>query len=280
MADEKNRKQKIVIWSVAIGLLLVLVFAAFVFKSLNTTRKQKQLIEIKNKETEEQKKVIEEKQKDILDSIHYAKRIQESILPTTSYLNSVSMSIQVLYKPRDIVSGDLYWVHKNNNGIYMAVIDCTGHGVPGGFMSILGYNGIQNAILDLKLRHPNEILDSLSKNLVTHFTQEGKQTLRDGMDMALCCMYEKENIVVNEIDKIREKSKKLAKLIIAEFAYCSILYFIYKCFLKQANTTDLIYLLLLVLLPLAFNIYLYFRSKKKKLSRITIPFTNLYRARI
>jgi hypothetical protein len=89
VADEKNRKQKIIIWSVAIGLLLVVVFAAFVFKSLNTTRKQKQLIELKNKETEEQKKVIEEKQKDILDSIHYAKRIQTSLMPTDKYIDKI-----------------------------------------------------------------------------------------------------------------------------------------------------------------------------------------------
>lgn len=89
VANEKSRKQKIVIWSVAIGLLLVIVFAAFVFKSLNTTRKQKQLIEIKNIETEEQKKIIEEKQKDILDSIHYAKRIQTSLLPTERYIAKV-----------------------------------------------------------------------------------------------------------------------------------------------------------------------------------------------
>ena len=86
MADEKNRKQKIVIWSVAIGLLLVLVFAAFVFKSLNTTRKQKQLIEIKNKETEEQKKVIEEKQKEIIDSITYARRIQRALITNEKYI--------------------------------------------------------------------------------------------------------------------------------------------------------------------------------------------------
>jgi hypothetical protein len=89
VADEKNRKQKIIIWSVAVGLLLVIVFAIFVLKSLNTTRKQKQLIEIKNKETEEQKKVIEEKQKDILDSIKYAKRIQMSLLPTDKYIDRI-----------------------------------------------------------------------------------------------------------------------------------------------------------------------------------------------
>ena len=89
VADEKNRKQKIIIGSVVLGLLLVIVFSGFIFKSLRTTRKQKLLIETKNKETEEQKKVIEEKQKDILDSIHYAKRIQMSLLPTEKYIDKI-----------------------------------------------------------------------------------------------------------------------------------------------------------------------------------------------
>jgi len=86
VADEKNRRQKIVIWSVVGGLLLILFFAGYVSRSLKITRKQKQVIEIKNKETEEQKKVIEEKQKEILDSIRYAKRIQTALLPNEKYM--------------------------------------------------------------------------------------------------------------------------------------------------------------------------------------------------
>jgi tetratricopeptide (TPR) repeat protein len=89
VANEKDRKQKIVIWSVAVGLFLILIFAAYVFRSLRVTRKQKQFIEIKNKETEAQKQVIEEKQKEILDSIHYAKRIQVSLMPTDKYISKV-----------------------------------------------------------------------------------------------------------------------------------------------------------------------------------------------
>jgi tetratricopeptide (TPR) repeat protein len=87
VSEEKNHKQKIIIWSVAIGLLLVVVFAGFVFRSLRFTRKQKQLIEIKNKETEEQKLIIEVKQKEILDSIRYAKRIQKALMPSEKYID-------------------------------------------------------------------------------------------------------------------------------------------------------------------------------------------------
>jgi hypothetical protein len=86
VVKEKNRKQQIITYSVTGGLLLVLVFALFVLRSLSITRKQKHLIELKNGETEQQKNVIEEKQREILDSIKYAKRIQESLLPTEKYI--------------------------------------------------------------------------------------------------------------------------------------------------------------------------------------------------
>jgi hypothetical protein len=86
IAEEKRRKQNIILWSVAIGLILVIVFAGFVLRSLRTSNKQKKIIEIKSKETEEQKLVIEEKQKEIIDSIKYAKRIQQSQLPTKKYI--------------------------------------------------------------------------------------------------------------------------------------------------------------------------------------------------
>ena len=89
VANEKSRKQNIIIGSVAIGLLLVIVFAGFVFRSLKITRKQKILIEIKNAEKEEQKQIIEEKQKEIIDSIHYAKRIQNALITSEKYIDKI-----------------------------------------------------------------------------------------------------------------------------------------------------------------------------------------------
>ena len=94
VAEEKNRRQNIVICSVAIGLLLVIIFAGYVFKTLSITRKQKLLIENKNKETEHQKKEIEEKQKEILDSIHYAKRIQTALIPSEKYIDKSLNKLQ------------------------------------------------------------------------------------------------------------------------------------------------------------------------------------------
>jgi serine phosphatase RsbU (regulator of sigma subunit) len=179
--DQKRNRLFLVFGSIT-GILLVVALIIAIFRFREKKKANQILVK--------QKHQIEEQAKEITDSINYAKRIQDSILPTHDTMNKILGEHLLIYMPRDIVGGDFYYVEQVDDKKYFSVIDCTGHGVPGGFMSILGYNGLQNAILDLKYSHPNEILDNLSSNLVTHFTQEGKQTLRDGMDMALCCLYE------------------------------------------------------------------------------------------
>jgi serine phosphatase RsbU (regulator of sigma subunit) len=181
-AFDAKRNNLFLIFGSITGLLLLIALIIAIFRFREKKKANAILVE--------QKKQIEEQAKEITDSINYAKRIQDSILPTSDIMQKILGEHLLIYMPRDIVGGDFYYVEEIDGKKYFSVIDCTGHGVPGGFMSILGYNGLQNAILDLKFRHPNEILDNLSRNLVTHFTQEGKQTLRDGMDMALCCLYE------------------------------------------------------------------------------------------
>lgn len=131
-------------------------------------------------------KEINEKNKEILDSIHYAKRIQESILPTASQIQDISKNIAVLYKPRDIVSGDLYWIHKCTEGIYMAVIDCTGHGVPGAFLSMLAHNAIEQAIMEKGLTSPTKILDSMNSFIKSTLNQNNNDEIKDGMEVGLC----------------------------------------------------------------------------------------------
>jgi len=158
IAEEKSRKQKIIIWSVVCGLLLVVVFAGFIFRSLRITSKQKQVIEVKSKETEEQKKVIEEKNKDITDSINYAQRIQKALLASESILNKNLREHFVLFKPKDIVSGDFYWATEKEGRFYLAVCDSTGHGVPGAFMSLLNISFLNEAINEEGIIYPNKYL--------------------------------------------------------------------------------------------------------------------------
>ncbi|MGP8217289.1 MAG: tetratricopeptide repeat protein [Bacteroidia bacterium] len=182
-----NRKHKIIISAVGCGLLLVLVFSGFVLRSLRITRKQKQLIEVKNKETEEQKKVIEEKNKDILDSIMYAKRLQDAILPPLSLIKQYFPESFVLYKPKDIVAGDFYWMEKTGDTILIAAADCTGHGVPGALVSVVCSNALNRTVKEFKITEPGKILDKV-RELVLETFEKSESNVQDGMDISLASL--------------------------------------------------------------------------------------------
>jgi len=196
LAAADIRRQKIIIWSVISGLLLVIMFAGFIFRSLRVTRKQKQVIEIKSKETEEQKKVIEEqkkiveeKNKDITDSINYANRIQRAILPHRRDIWAAFPQSFVLFKPKDIVSGDFYFFHKNEQSAFIAAVDCTGHGVPGAFMSMLGVSFLNEIVRKKEIMKASDILDHLRDSIIEALQQKGQTgEQKDGMDIALCAI--------------------------------------------------------------------------------------------
>ncbi|MFK8045726.1 MAG: SpoIIE family protein phosphatase [Crocinitomicaceae bacterium] len=138
-------------------------------------------------ETEKQKEKVQELYKDVRDSIVYAKRLQNSILPSNDKVLSVCPESFVLYKPKDIVSGDFYWFEKVEEKSLFSVVDCTGHGVPGAFMSLLGSNGLKSAINEGKLTHPADILDFLNKSIHEALNKgDISNEVRDGMDVALC----------------------------------------------------------------------------------------------
>lgn len=129
---------------------------------------------------------ISQKNQEILESIRYARRIQESILPKSSYLKSVSENLEFLYKPKDIVSGDFYWVHKNEYGLFVAVIDCTGHGVPGAFLSLLAHDAIKYAVIEKKLSIPTEILHTMNLYVREALNQQSIHDSQDSMEVGLC----------------------------------------------------------------------------------------------
>lgn len=129
---------------------------------------------------------IEEKNRHIEDSIRYAKRIQNAILPPSEYVRRLFEDHFILYLPKDIVSGDFYWVSHNDNKVYIAAVDCTGHGVPGAFMSIVGHDRLNYAVNVAEAVHPNEILDSLNKGVTDTLRQTRSEiSVKDGMDIAL-----------------------------------------------------------------------------------------------
>ncbi|MGZ4033456.1 MAG: SpoIIE family protein phosphatase, partial [Bacteroidia bacterium] len=129
---------------------------------------------------------IDEKNKDITDSIHYAKRIQQAILPSESLWKQLLPESFILYKPKAIVSGDFYWLEKWGNQTLVGAVDCTGHGVPGAFMSIVGHNILTQAVNVLGLSKPALILNETNKQLSKKLNQDPDvATVRDGMDIAL-----------------------------------------------------------------------------------------------
>ncbi|HLP10403.1 MAG TPA: SpoIIE family protein phosphatase [Flavobacteriales bacterium] len=141
----------------------------------------------KAKEISHQKDIIQEKNKELTDSIHYAERIQRSILPDEKTLKKNLPNHFVLFKPKDIVSGDFYWHAKQKDSMLWAVVDCTGHGVPGGFMSMLGA-GLLNQIVNEEMKlQPDLILNELRDRVIIALKQTGAMgENRDGMDITLC----------------------------------------------------------------------------------------------
>jgi serine phosphatase RsbU (regulator of sigma subunit) len=129
---------------------------------------------------------VNQQKKNILESIHYAQRIQNAVLTPTDVIESMLPDHFILYKPRDIVSGDYYWMTQIGKKTIVAVADCTGHGVPGAFMSMLGITLLNQNVKNHELKHANEILDELRDNIINALNQDSNQSVtKDGMDMSL-----------------------------------------------------------------------------------------------
>ncbi|HET6243529.1 MAG TPA: tetratricopeptide repeat protein [Bacteroidia bacterium] len=214
-------KQRIATYSLAGGGMLILVFLAFALKAYRNKRrsnviilKQKQEVETQKTAVEQQKQVIEEKQKEILDSINYAKRIQTAILPPARLIKEHLQESFILYKPKDIVAGDFYWMEivqladekisglkdgeKNtedhqliktsaNQLILIAAADCTGHGVPGAMVSVICNNGLNRSVREYGITDPGKILDKTREIVIQEF-EKSDDEVKDGMDISLCAL--------------------------------------------------------------------------------------------
>ncbi|HWY37290.1 MAG TPA: SpoIIE family protein phosphatase [Bacteroidia bacterium] len=142
-----------------------------------TERKRAELL------LDEKIKELQHKNKELLESISYAERIQQSILADKSGLSQYINESFIYYQPKDIVSGDLYWYHKKENKLFVAAVDCTGHGVPGALMSVIANGLLRNNIVKKELSGPHEILHAMDEELRLSLLKEGTA---DGMDIALC----------------------------------------------------------------------------------------------
>ena len=162
-----------------------------------TKKKEKRAAEliianIQKAEAEKYKLIIEEKNRNITDSIYYAKRIQLAKLPRTEKISASLPQSFVLFKPKDIVSGDFYFFHRSNHLVYIAASDCTGHGVPGALMSMIGSDKLMDSVS--KSSDPSEILKHLNRGIKYSLHQsDGDESIRDGMDLALCSINTENN---------------------------------------------------------------------------------------
>lgn len=137
---------------------------------------------------------IKKQNEDIAASINYARRIQNAILPDDELIKTTFKDIFILYKPKSIVSGDFYWVAEKGAKIFIAAVDCTGHGVPGAFMSIIGKGIMDKIVNELNISEPDEILFQLDV-LVRQFLKQNISKNKDGMDIALCVVDKEQSLV-------------------------------------------------------------------------------------
>lgn len=182
--NESRYKQKLInylltsVGIISVGLLLIMIRAFF------RKKRDNQVIQF-------QKQLVEHKNKEITDSINYAKRIQEAILPSRADLASNLSNGFILYKPKDIVAGDFYWLEQVENSTYVAAADCTGHGVPGALVSVICSSALSKTLLEENKFETGLILDRTRELVIEKFSKS-EENVQDGMDISLCRINGKE----------------------------------------------------------------------------------------
>ncbi len=211
VTDKEIQRQKYIRNGLFIGLALVALILFLVFRAFNQKKRsneklnlintmlkeQKQQLQLQNTQIEYQHKLIEIKNKEITDSIFYAKNIQTSLIPTKQDFEKHFEESFILFKPKDIISGDFYWVSEKENKIIFVTADCTGHGVPGGFMSMLGISLLNEIINEYALTEPALVMSKLRKKVITSLKQKGVSgEHQDGMDLTLMVIDKKDSSMV------------------------------------------------------------------------------------
>lgn len=186
LAQTSEKKYKnILIFCFVISLLLVVVF----YNRMRVSRSKNRIIEKQKVDLSNQKLALEEVNKEVISSINYAQRIQEALLKAKEHVSKHLPEHFVLFKPKDIVSGDFYWYLEKKGFVYIAVADCTGHGVPGAMLSMLGISYLNELNSSQELLTPGKILDLLKAKVVNELSQiDSSITVADGMDISLLRM--------------------------------------------------------------------------------------------
>ncbi|MEX2597750.1 MAG: tetratricopeptide repeat protein [Salibacteraceae bacterium] len=188
--DSERTKRFMMLGGLIIALLMFSIAGyAFVQKQKDNKviQQQKREVEKQRDELHHQKLIVDEKNREILDSINYAKRIQTAILPPDRIVKEYLPNIFILYKPKDVVAGDFYWMESVDDTVYFAAADCTGHGVPGAMVSVICNNGLNRSVREFGLCDPGEILDKTRELVIQEF-EKSEEEVKDGMDISLCAL--------------------------------------------------------------------------------------------
>lgn len=179
---------------VFVGAFIIISFIALggVFGLITTIRDKKKInksLEEKNELIKYQIKELKSKNTEIIDSIRYAKKIQDALLLSQKEIKEIAPESFVYFRPKDIISGDFYWFAKKGNLVFVATADCTGHGVPGSLMSMLGISYLEKIIMEKDMVNTADILNELKKQIIISMNKsEDKGSMKDGMDMSLYCV--------------------------------------------------------------------------------------------
>ena len=181
----KSRKKTTTILTVGLSILgALMLFLIYMFKKKAEAQR---LIEKQKKQVDAAFDELEEKNTEILDSINYAKRIQSAILPPKKMIKGCFENSFILYKPKDIVAGDFYWLEQKDKKVLFAAADCTGHGVPGAMVSVVCNNALNRSVREYALSEPGQILDKTREIVIKEF-EKSEDEVKDGMDIALCSL--------------------------------------------------------------------------------------------
>jgi tetratricopeptide (TPR) repeat protein len=193
LAEQENKKQRIIRNSLIAGFGLLLALVFFIFRGYKQKQKANQIIS-------KEKAKVEEKQKEILDSITYAKRLQSAILPPIGLVKQFFPESFILYKPKDIVAGDFYWMQRvakldgKGDIVLIAAADCTGHGVPGAMVSVVCSNALNRIVKETEVRDTGSVLDNV-RDIVLETFGKSEGNVQDGMDISLCAINLQANIL-------------------------------------------------------------------------------------
>lgn len=198
--DEETKRKNQQLIFIGVGLVLMLFITINIFRNLQRKKRDNALITAQKEEIIHQKEELQEKHNEIKDSIDYAKRIQTALLTSDEFWNEISTDHFVLFQPKDVVSGDFFWAFQAETtegklAIWCAA-DCTGHGVPGAFMSMLGISFLNEIVVERKVTDAVSILEMLRERIINALIQKKAEIKqRDGMDIALCVWNKSTNIL-------------------------------------------------------------------------------------